>query len=358
MSLPCKWYALLCLSAFSFKTFAQEEIAASCSGCCCLKDPTPAGVMISHIHKKNEWMLSYRFMHMGMGKMLSRAQVQTDEKIFDSYLMSSRHMRMDMHMLMAMYGLSDKLTLMGMLNYSAASMQMSMPEGTAHTHQMDGMDMGDNVSINMDNSSSGIGDIKLHALYGLIDGVDHHFVLSAGVSLPTGSIQVKGKTNSMYAGQRLPYNMQLGSGTWDLLPGLTYVYSKDKATFSSQLTAVFRTGYNVVGYKLGNEAVFNSWLSYRWVSWFSNSLRVEGSLADRINGRDPSLYPGNEPSAAPANYGGKRGSAFIGGKIHINTKYLSTSSIGAEYGIPLYQYLNGPQMRVVSTLTISFNTTF
>lgn len=49
----------------------------------------------------------------------------------------------------------------------------------------------------------------------------HCLHFNAGLSLPTGSIDKQDAT-PMGPNSKLPYPVQLGSGTYDLLPGLTY----------------------------------------------------------------------------------------------------------------------------------------
>jgi hypothetical protein len=64
------FYKQLCLIVFlSLQLLiVSQEATESCDvSCHCIRNLTPAGVMISHVHPKNEWMLSYRYMQMGMG---------------------------------------------------------------------------------------------------------------------------------------------------------------------------------------------------------------------------------------------------------------------------------------------------
>jgi hypothetical protein len=356
MYLPfIKWYVPACMLLLSYIAAAQQDTSQTCAAHCCQTDPTPSGIMISHIHKKHEWMFSYRYMHMSMGNMQSGTQKVSDNTVFQNYLMSSISMHMDMHMLMAMYGLTNKLTLMGMVSYNVNSMIMSMLPGTQQMQMMDGMTMG-TAAMDMHMTTSGFGDIKLNALYGLINNINHHLLVSGGVSIPTGSLNNKGKDSSMYAGTRLPYIMQLGSGTWDVLPVISYLYRKGNIAWSSQLSGVVRTGNNNFNYKLGNEATFNNWVSLRWSRFFSSTARVEGYISDRIHGQDASLYANYEPSANPLNYGGRRVSGFVGTSFYPG--FFPNSRIAAEYGIPFYQYLNGPQMKLRSALNLSLNLLF
>jgi hypothetical protein len=304
--------------------------------------------MISHIHKKGQWMFSYRYMNMSMGDMQIGTDKVSDDYIFTKYLMSSDKMKMEMHMLMAMYGLTNRLTLMGMVHYNNTSMRMTMLEGTTHVHN--GMS-GEEMDMNM--RTSGFGDFKLHALYGVINQKRHHLLVSMGLNVPTGSISIKGDDNSMYPNQRLPYVMQMGSGSVDLLPGLNYLFQKGDISGSSQITSTIRITNNSLGYRWGNEITTNHWLAFTWLKNFSSSIRLEGTTSGRIKGEDPTLYAGYEPSANPSNYGGDKVSGFLGTNVHFRKGFLNSSRIGVEYGIPFYQNLYGPQMGIKSSLFAS-----
>ncbi len=122
-----------------------------------------------------------------------------------NYMMIPTSMTMDMHMVMVMYGITDRLTVMAMANYQANEMKMIMDMGPT---------MGIFPSAPM--STSGFGDTELRGMY----RIDKYLVGSLGLSLPTGSIKERSDVMGMIF--RAPYDMQLGSGTYDLKPALTY----------------------------------------------------------------------------------------------------------------------------------------
>jgi hypothetical protein len=357
MRIKLFWVLLAVMSVVPGLVKGQADSTKSCSYCYCGPvDLTPSGVMISHVHKRHQWMLSYRYMNMNMGSMMNGTSKVSDDQIYQNYLMSSPAMRMDMYMLMAMYGLTNRITLMGMFTYTSFSMKMSMLPGMQMPN-MPGMNMS-TASMDMNMKSAGVSDIKLNIMYGIINRPHHHLLAIAGVSVPLGSTEIKGNAGSMYPEQRIPYNMQMGSGTWDLLPGINYLYQKNRLAFSSQITSVIRTGYNAVGYKLGNEVTVNNWLAFQWSKSFSSSVRLEESVSGFIKGQDASLYSGYEPAANPNNYGGRRISGFIGTNFYFRKGILKNNRIGAEYGIPFYQNLNGPQMSIKSSLYGSWSVMF
>lgn len=304
------------------------------------QDHSPVGVMISHGHPKGGWMVSYSFMQMQMKGNRSGTDAIADENVFSQYLMSPQSMHMDMHMIMVMYGLSGRLSFMAMAAYQKSEMKMIMLPGVMHMHH--GMEMS-STSGDMDMSSSGIGDTRIWGIYKLMNAESSSLVFSLGVNLPTGSIDLDGKP-PMYEGLRMPYMMQLGSGSVDFLPGITYLKNHKKISWSVQGLSVLRLMDNANSYHYGNEFVVNAWTSYKFGSLFSTSLRAEAVNSDKISGADKQIYYAMEPDADPKNYGGTRVNAYLGGNFYLSKGILSDTKIGFEFGAPVFQDVNGIQL--------------
>jgi hypothetical protein len=339
--------------------FAQTDNDSSrctdlsrCTGfSCCTTDLTPSGVMISHVHNKNEWMLSYRYMTMCMGNLGAGTAGVDKEKLFNAYLMLPEKMNMQMHMLMGMYGITDRLTVMAMFNYQVNSMKMSMYSMGGHNHG----NAGTGGSLM---HTQGIGDIKLHALYKILEKENCQLLVSMGASIPTGAINVKGAADdAMYPNSHDPYGMQLGSGTVDILPCINYLYQKNKLALSASVSGTYRGGYNSSGYQLGNEVIVNGWMAYQWFGLLSSSIRLQGNVTGDISGKDPNLYTYMEPSANPKNYGGQNICAYAGSTLHLK-KALKNNRLSIECGIPVYQDLNGIQLKQQLTLNTSWSFSF
>lgn len=274
--------------------------------------------------------------------------------------MSPQNMRMDMHMVMAMYGISNKFSVMTMFNYNVTSMNMNMLPGTMHMH-MNGstMVMTEATSNTMTSHSSGLGDTKLYVVYALLNRNIHHVLLSEGFNIPTGSIRVKGGSDDMmYEGQRLPYMMQMGSGSFDFMPGITYLLKTNNTSFSAQINSVIRPFNNSLNYHLGNELTANAWIAHKWLPWISTSLRVESNSIGAIVGQDPELIQVMEPDANPLCYGGQYLSTYAGLNLYSTKGWLKNNKLSVEYGIPVYQNLNGPKLAVKSTLTAGWLISF
>jgi len=334
--------------------FGQDSSACVCKSTYST-DLTPSGINMSHIHEKKQVMFSYRYMHVNMQNISDGKTKVTNDAIFINHIMAPEQMNMDMHMFMAMYGITDKTNLMGMFNYNINSMSMSTLSGS-HNHNHNGSEV-DNVNNEMVTKTSGIGDLKLNLLHDFLGSKSHHLLISLGLNIPVGSINKKGDNGNMYSDKRLPYSMQLGSGTWDLMPGIIYSYENGAISISSQLISTVRTGYNNVGYKLGNEATLNNWFAYRWCKNLSSSFRIESYTSDHIKGKDASLYEGYEPSANPLYYGGEKINGFAGANFYFRKGLLKNNKIGIEYGFPFYQNLNGIQINTKTSLYLSWSVT-
>jgi hypothetical protein len=356
MFLSEKWslFIFLCLSHMMR---AQTDTSLSiCPVYGCYNDQAPAGIMMSHVHEKGQWMFSYRYMYMPAKGIVAGTETIGNEQIFKRYVMAPESMYMHMHMLMCMYGVNNRITLMGMVHYQISTMNMAM-YAQPESHRMRGME---EMEGGMDHSmkTTGPGDTRISALYSLVNVKRHHLMLIMGISMPTGSLYKKGGINTTYPDRRFPYAMQLGSGTWDLQPGLSYLYVRGRLSLGSQLTGTWHPFYNTVGYKYGDEILFNSWINIQSLNWLSNTLRLQGSYINDISGKDPDLYTEREPSSNPANYGGKYLTAFAGINFYLKNNLIKNNKFAAEFGIPLYQNLNGVQMCTAYCLQASWSITF
>ena len=285
----------------------------------------PIGVMGDHMHHDGDIMLSYRYARMSMGgnrdgsKRLSAASVRAQFPI------APVDMDMEMHMFGAMWAPHDRVTLMAMLPLIRLDMKHRTRSGLSFTTR-----------------SNGIGDGKLIALIGLWKNQIHRIHFNAGLSLPTGSIRAK--DNTPMGRVRLPYPMQLGSGTFDFLPGVTYVGHQGLYDWGAQLNATLRSGINSKGYRWGNRFGATAWLSRDITSWLSASARVAYSRWRSIRGDDDAQNRLMAPTADPHRRAGKRVDLLLGANIVLPMGWLRNHRLAIEVGRPIVQHLVGPQL--------------
>jgi hypothetical protein len=322
----------------------------------------PIGVMGDHMHHKGEWMLSYRYMHMDMqGNKIgtsdvSNAQILQVPNRFGAppfLRIIPTRMDMDMHMLGAMYAPTDNLTLMVMGNYLDKEMDHL-------TYNMAGTSVIGGFTVN----TEGWSDTKVGGLYRLYDDRYHNHVhLNLGLSLPTGSITERSDIftpmmGGSIANVRVPYAMQLGTGTFDLLPGLTYTGRSGDLSWGAQYRAEIRLeDENDEGYAWGDKHAVTGWLAYEWAPWISTSVRLDASTQGAIDGIDPNIA-GPVQTANPAFYGGEEVDAYFGVNLAGQSGVIRGHRLALEVGTPIYQDLNGPQMETDWTLMLGWQKAF
>lgn len=306
----------------------------------------PIGVMGDHMHKAGEWMLSYRFMSMEMSQNMNGTDkigadtiVTTVANRFGTpaYLrVVPRRMTMNMHMIGGMYAPTDWLTLMAMGGYVSNSMAHTTYAGATGTTVLGSFDV----------DTSGMSDTRLSALLKLYADGNRRLHLNLGLSLPSGSYKESAQILAPSGARpwvRAPYAMQLGSGTFDAMPGFTYTERLDDLSWGAQASAYLPLGKNDAGYSLGRSAKLTAWAAYQWEPWISTSIRLTGQTINQIDGIDAAIAVPNQ-SADPDNYGGDRVEVSFGVNLVGQTGTIRGHRLAAELTVPVHEDLNGPQL--------------
>lgn len=300
----------------------------------------PISVMGDHTHGRGEWMFSYRYMFMDMDGNRDGTDSLSTREVLEQFPVTPVEMSMEMHMLGAMYAPTDNLTLMVMAPYISKEMDHVTRTG-----------------VNFTTNSEGFGDIKTTALYKIFDQDRQRLHLHFGLSFPTGSIEERDDTP---AGddQILPYPMQIGSGTFDLLPGITYLGQSDQGSWGAQALTTLRLGENSNDYRLGNQLQLTGWIARNWTDWLSTSIRLKGMTWGNIDGADERLNPMMIPTADPDRRGGTQLNLGLGVNLYAPRGNLKGSRLAMEFELPLYRSLDGPQLETDWQLTVGLQTSF
>ena len=322
----------------------------------------PIGVMGDHFHKPGEVMLSYRYMHMDMAgsrsdtSSISPTEIATTipNRFFGTpgqpptLRVVPTEMTMDMHMFGVMYAPMERLTLMGMFNYIDKEMTHTTFQGGMGTTELG----------SFTTKASGMGDTTLAGLIKIGSNEQNRLHATIGVSLPTGDIKETDQILTPMGGTpspRLPYPMQLGSGTYDLITGLSYATFRDRWSFGSQWRSTFRLGANDEDYSLGDEHELTSWGSYLAAPIMSISARLKAYRRDNIDGIDPQIVA-TVQTADPDNQAMDRLDASIG--VNFGDGSWRGHRISAEFTVPLHQKLDGPQLETDWGVTVGYQFTF
>ena len=310
---------------------------------------TPSGVYGVDMIGEGKFMLSYTpmFMHMEDNYIgSSEVSPQTIATTIPSMMMMGgkrvnyrivpTSMDTQAHMFHAMYGVTDWLDVMIMGEYLHKSMDMTSYKGA----------MGTNVLGASKGTSEGVGDTDFVSLWRVYKDQSNEVHLNLGVSLPTGSTTKSTTMLSPMTGMnmtmRASYGMQLGTGTYDILPGLTYIGHQNEWSWGATWRGRFAVDDNDQGYHYGYLDEFNGWGGYTWVPGVTTTARITESLQGKIHGSDP-MISGLMQGTNPNFFGGKH-TDLLGGVEIASPFGLKNTHLSFEAGGTVYQDLNGPQL--------------
>ena len=326
-------------------------------GLCCAHcgGNMPLNVPGGGIPEPNEFRFKVSQMFMQMGSLRDGTTDIGDGSLLappmtpGKFVVVPSSMQMHMTMFGGAYSFTDDLALMAMTSLKFNSMQMEFNAGLQAATGEAGFTM----------ESGGFGDIKLLGKYRLYS--DDHLApkdqVSAlfGVSIPSGSIDEKFSNNPVPGqnGTILPFKMQLGSGTFDPMIGLTYQGSLDPFWYGVTSLYTARVYDNNRGYQQGDEFRLDLYGMYQFHEKSVVQLQLNGTWEDRYSeepdagrefghghlGFNPA-NPFTSPLFDPSNYGGTQLNITAG----IQWQPLPLNVIELNGSVPLYQDLNGPQM--------------
>ncbi len=324
----------------------------------------PIGVMGDHTHSAGEWMFSYMFSRESMSGLRDGSSSIPIDEAWHHYRMLPLNMEMDMHMPHIMYAPTDRVTLMAMGMWMDHRMEVRMEDdlmaghghghGMVHSEHDDGHGHGFH---NMGHSVSGWADTELSALVTIHDRNRQRIHLNLGVGIPTGTVTAR-DDRLVEEHRRLGYPMQLGSGSWEARPGATFLLQTDRVSWGGQSMGTFRVNENSEGWRRGHEGMLNGWAMLRGSDWVSPGLRVQARHWGDVSGADPALDPAITPENDPALQGGSRVSGWLAANFQVPSGPLAGHRVALEWGGPLFESLNGPQISSDWTLNAGWEYSF
>lgn len=192
--------------------------------------------------------------------------------------------------------------------------------------------------------TEGQGDSRIGTNFRLFQGNGQIVMMGLAITLPTGSITERIQPlqpNGQIGNTRAGYTLQLGTGTYDLAPTLSWIATRGRfgwgAAYQGRMSL---ESANDEGYRVGDFHQLTGWVSYAINPLLTTSLRLEGSMQDHIHGRDP-LITGAGVGTNPENYGGERIDAYWGLQARGPVTGVGVMAFGVEFGLPLYEHANG-----------------
>lgn len=361
----------------------------------------PAGVMFDHMLPAGGFMAGYRYMWSSQsGNMLNGTGAVNDAAVVGGgcigpnslgCFLTPDSMTMSMHMLDLMYAPTDWLTLMLMPQFVDMEMGMRQLAGApTATNGIAGTD--GHIAHHTQNSheTGGIGDLGMYALFKVFDNGTHHLHATAGLSAPTGDVNLQLRRTHTVDGGYYDYGMQLGSGTWDFKPSVTYTGHADAFSWGAQASGTVRMeSKNDSGYRLGDIFQGTVWGGYNLNNWLTASVRgvytVQGSIqgqytgsaggqfVDRTenitkvdeNGEEtvtetqvPSSILKFGPNDHPQNYGGRFWDVGFGLSAMVPSGDFAGNTLSVEWLQPVHTDFNGYQLDRDGALSATWSVMF
>tara|TARA_B100000953_G_scaffold9311_1_gene8289 strand:- start:1447 stop:2607 length:1161 start_codon:yes stop_codon:yes gene_type:complete len=334
----------------------------------------PITIMGGNFHKKGEFMLSFRFMRMEMkknqknGKELSDYQIISHPNPFSMGNMASnlsvvpKKMNMEMGMMGLMYGFSDRINGMLMLNYINKHMLLNtyspvpdLPCIKIYPSPPECRSLLGSFTT----SSSGLSHFSSSILIKLKETNTSRWQIELNLMKSLGKKNKKGEVLSPMNNRLdliLPYSMQTGDKGTRLISGLTYINNSLEWSYGFQ--AKINRVIEKKEWNYGNNHLINAWIQKDFFLNTSLSFRYSYFNEDKIRGRDLLILAPVQTSN-PSNYGGRSSEIGIGLNGLINHKEKSHSNrIGLELIFPVEQNLNGLQMQKEWSIQLGYQTSF
>ncbi len=253
----------------------------------------------------------------------------------------TREMSMNMHMLDLMYAPTDWLTLAIMPQLMDMRMALSNIPGAPQTGGHHHGGSGDDTHV-----TGGLGDTEFGALVKLYDAGLRSAHVGLMLRAPSGDYAIR--HGNVRLGPFMHYDMQTGSGTWDLAPSLTWLGHWQAWSFGAQSAAVVRLeGANGAGYGLGHRFETSLWSGYALTDWLGVTLRATHTFQGRVRGHfKPAVFAAvSGPMDLPDNSGGRYFDIGAG----LSAKVLQ-GRLSVEWLAPVSDDVNGFQRERAGTL--------
>lgn len=327
----------------------------------------PAGVMFDHILKQaGDFMVGYRYMYNNQADtMLHHTNAVSDNRIVNhgckamGCSVSPSDMTMHMHMLDLMYAPTDWLTLMLMPQFMDMSMDMRPLQGAPDFNSLDLATQAAVHHSEHEHTTGGIGDTGVYALFKLFDKSGQHLHITAGLSAPTADVGIKLRNTHGQNAGFIHYGMQLGSGTWDFKPSITYTGQSQDWSYGAQLSGISRLGQrNSSGFALGDVFQATTWGNYAFTDWLGASLRGLYTLQTKNEGKYNNTYHHIGPMDYASSYGGQYFDLGFGLNMTVPKGDWQGNHFSIEWLQPTLDDVNGYQLQRTGMLAATWGVMF
>jgi hypothetical protein len=268
-------------------------------------------------------------------------------------------MSMNMHMLDLMYAPTDWLTLMLMPQFMDMHMTMRPLNGAPETPSMTTPLGAAILHAGHEHTTGGVGDTGMYAIFNVYKSTNQQLNISLGGTAPTGDSDIRLRNTHQQDLGFIHYGMQLGSGTWDFKPAITYTANIDDWSFGAQLNGTKRLeSSNKAGFALGDIFQATSWGSYSWTNWLATSIRGVYTLQGALQGAYRGVYHQIGAMDFTNSYGGRFVDVGFGVNASMPNGSLQGNRLSFEWLQPVLDDVNGYQLPREGALSATWSYAF
>lgn len=205
--------------------------------------------------------------------------------------------------------------------------------------------------------ASGLSDLQIEALYGVWDRDAIRVHLHGGVEVPVGSTDERGDLLDT-PDQILAYEMQPGSGSFSVVPGITGQIQNEDGTVGAQVKARIRLNDNDRDYRLGDEVEGAMWAMYQANRFFAFSTGLRFRSWGSIEGVDASLDPSRDPGEDAVFSGGEQVDIPVGLNVYMPEGRLQGHRLSMEFLFPVHQDFDAWRLTGDWGFTLGWRKTF
>jgi hypothetical protein len=206
-----------------------------------------------------------------------------------------------------------------------------------------------NDEVIFSTDARGMTDLQADALWQVYSRGAWRGHVQMGLIVPTGSIEEQGDFPASgdfgeATGVQLPYDMQIGSGSVTLVPGLAAQVMNEVGSVGGQVRGYFPVTDNDRDWRPGNRLDARVWLARRFNDHVSASTGVRASVSNAISGSDPALETLRDPGDLALSFATQRVDLPIGINFRLTEGPFAGHRIGAEAFWTVHQNTDGPQI--------------
>lgn len=301
---------------------------------------TPAGLYATHILPEGVFQIMPTFRKFDRTGLRLGTEFVTTDELFAFFDQVPFAMNVETLMVNASYGTSEDVTLLARIGY----VDKSRDAVTS-----------DDVFFSLENDA--VTDLELQGLWEIYGSGAWKAHLQGGLSIPLTEPDADETVPGVRAGT-LPYDLQIGTGVFGFIPGVTVQTMNEHGSVGLQVQGRVYVDENDQGWRPGDSVEGNLWAQYRINNFISASSGVRARAWGAIAGFDPSLDPQRDPGELASSFKGEHVDIPFGLNFLLPEGPLAGHRLGVEFFWNVHEDLEGPLLAADDGWVLSWTKTF